>query len=121
MLSSDIKARHAFLENKLQDLQKRIEELRAKAHIEFAEEDIEEAAARVADTELDEAMLDEDLKLLQNIKSALKRIDEGTYGLCRVCGQPIPARRLEVLPWAELCIKDQQESEKLQYNQVALN
>ena len=120
MRSSDIKARRIFLENKMRELQKRIEELRFKANFEFAEEDLEEAAARVSDTELEEAMLDEDLKLLQDIKNALKRIDEGTYGFCRVCGQPIPARRLEVLPWAELCVKDQQESEKSQDRKVAL-
>lgn len=119
MRSSDIKARRMFLENKLLELQKRIEELRVKAKMEFAEEDLEEAAARVSDTEIEEAMLDEDLKLVRDIKNALKRIDEGTYGLCRVCGQPIPARRLEALPWAELCVKDQQESEKSQYH-VAL-
>jgi len=121
MQASEIKARRAFLENKLLDLQKRIEELSAKANIELAEEDLEEAAARVADTELAEAILDEDQKLVCNIKEALKRIDEGTYGLCRVCGQPIPAKRLEALPWAELCVKDQQASEKVAYHQVALN
>ncbi|GLV59683.1 hypothetical protein KDH_65090 [Dictyobacter sp. S3.2.2.5] len=119
MLSSNIKARRTLLENKLLDLQKRIEELRGKANMELAEEDLEEAATRVSDTELAEAMLDKDLKLARTIKSALKRIDEGTYGLCRVCGQPIPARRLEALPWAELCVKDQQESEKGEYRQVA--
>ncbi|GCE20536.1 TraR/DksA family transcriptional regulator [Dictyobacter kobayashii] len=120
MLLTDINARRMFLENKLAALQKRLEELRIKEKTELAEEDLEESATRASDTELEEAMLTEEMKLVRDIKNALKRIDEGTYGYCRVCGQPIPARRLEALPWAELCVKDQQESEKFQHHKVTL-
>lgn len=42
---------------------------------------------------------------LQRIDSALKRIDEGDYGYCAVCDEPIPANRLEVEPGALLCIE----------------
>ena len=33
-------------------------------------------------------------------QGALVKIDEGTYGVCDRCGQPIPEGRLEALPWA---------------------
>lgn len=42
---------------------------------------------------------------LQAIKSALKRIENGTYGICQVCGQPIDPKRLEVSPEVTTCTK----------------
>ena len=44
--------------------------------------------------------------LLHKIDRALKRIDEGTYGLCSVCGRPIEKARIKALPYVDLCIKD---------------
>ncbi len=41
-----------------------------------------------------------------DVVRALEKLDEGTYGTCDVCGEPIPAGRLEALPWAVLCVKD---------------
>ena len=40
------------------------------------------------------------------VTRALAKLDEGTYGVCDVCGKPIPAGRLEVHPWAVLCVTD---------------
>ena len=42
--------------------------------------------------------------MLAEIDAALKRIEEGTYGICTNCGKEIPVDRLEALPWATLCI-----------------
>ncbi|MGZ4131989.1 MAG: TraR/DksA family transcriptional regulator [Actinomycetota bacterium] len=44
--------------------------------------------------------------LMDKIDRALKRIDEGTYGLCSVCGRPIEKARIKALPYVDLCIKD---------------
>ncbi len=41
---------------------------------------------------------------LAGIEHALKKFEEGTYGLCDVCGQPIDPARLEALPQASLCL-----------------
>jgi DnaK suppressor protein len=46
--------------------------------------------------------------LLQKIDRALKRMDEGTYGICDRCGKPIEKARMKALPYADLCIKDAQ-------------
>jgi DnaK suppressor protein len=43
---------------------------------------------------------------LADIDRALAKLDEGTYGTCDVCGEPIPAGRLEALPWATRCVQD---------------
>ena len=43
-------------------------------------------------------------KMLRDISAALKRIDEGDYGTCENCDEPINPKRLEVDPTARLCI-----------------
>lgn len=41
---------------------------------------------------------------LDQIEKALKRIEDGTFGLCRVCGCDIPVARLEAVPTAKTCV-----------------
>ncbi len=49
--------------------------------------------------------------MLRQIDAALKRIDDGEYGYCRDCGEPVDPRRLEVDPTALLCIDCASRSE----------
>lgn len=49
---------------------------------------------------------------LQNVNEALRKFDEGTYGLCETCGQPISEKRLRALPAATHCIECQSKLEK---------
>ena len=51
-------------------------------------------------------------KLIAKIETALKRIDEGTYGYCEETGDPIGLKRLEARPVATLCIAAQERHEK---------
>jgi RNA polymerase-binding transcription factor DksA len=44
------------------------------------------------------------LEAIDDIDSALARIDSGGYGLCESCGVPIPHERLEAIPHARLCV-----------------
>jgi RNA polymerase-binding protein DksA len=48
---------------------------------------------------------------LEKIKQALRRLDDGTYGLCSECGEPIPPERMEILPYAALCVRCQSQQE----------
>ena len=41
---------------------------------------------------------------LRDVQRALEKLDEGTYGVCDVCGSSIAAERLEAIPWAVRCI-----------------
>ena len=50
-------------------------------------------------------------KLLQ-IDEALARIDEGSYGFCTNCGQPMAEKRLTAVPWAPYCVDCQELAEK---------
>ncbi len=49
---------------------------------------------------------------LVDIEHALRKSDEGTYGLCDVCGQRIGQARLEALPQANLCLTCKAKNEK---------
>ena len=53
-----------------------------------------------------------DAKILQAIEEALVRLDKGTYGVCRDCGEPISEARLTAIPWTRVCIscKEKQNS-----------
>jgi DnaK suppressor protein len=49
---------------------------------------------------------------LTQVRDALKRIEAGTYGKCIIDGRQIEAARLEAVPWAALCLEDQEKQEK---------
>jgi DnaK suppressor protein len=50
-----------------------------------------------------------DAKILQAIEEALVRMEKGTYGICRDCGDPIAPARLEAIPWTRVCIACKQK------------
>jgi RNA polymerase-binding transcription factor DksA len=49
---------------------------------------------------------------LKDIDDALRRIDDGSYGICEECGKPIDEARLEAVPWARYCVVDQARIER---------
>lgn len=63
-----------------------------------------DVAADVIDRTLLTAIGTQDANRLQQIDNALERIKQNTYGICIQCGQEIPQGRLEVLPYALMCI-----------------
>ena len=48
-------------------------------------------------------------EVLQKIEEALQRIEDGTYGFCLGTGKPIGQARLKAIPYAEHCLKHQEE------------
>jgi DnaK suppressor protein len=44
------------------------------------------------------------LAMLDDVRRARRRVTEGSYGTCEVCGEPIPDARLEARPWANRCV-----------------
>ena len=57
---------------------------------------------------------DRERKLISKIQEALERIEDGTFGICDVCGEDISAKRLEARPVTTLCIKCKQEQEDME-------
>ncbi|HTU45584.1 MAG TPA: TraR/DksA family transcriptional regulator [Bryobacteraceae bacterium] len=48
-------------------------------------------------------------KTLEQVRAALQRIEDGTYGKCIDCGRPIEPARLEAVPWTPYCRADQEK------------
>jgi len=61
--------------------------------------------------ELDDGLEENAEHLLHEIEAALKRIDDGTWGVCVACGRAIDEERLEAVPYATLCIDDKRAQE----------
>src|SRR5215471_2101975 len=49
-----------------------------------------------------------DIKLLREVDGALHRIDNGNYGICLECEEPISPKRLDAVPWARYCVPCQE-------------
>jgi RNA polymerase-binding protein DksA len=64
------------------------------------------------DRELDYSLEENEERLLEAIDAALGRIDDGTFGICSTCGQPIGKERLEALPWTTQCIDCKRKEER---------
>jgi RNA polymerase-binding protein DksA len=71
-----------------------------------------ETATATLDRELDFTLEENSGQVLTEIDAALKRIEDGTYGTCTSCGREIAPERLEVYPWASLCIEHAREAEQ---------
>lgn len=69
-------------------------------------------ASDMLDRELDESLEENTGHVVREIDDALARIDAGTYGLCSVCGTPIPEERLAAVPYATLCVDDRRKLER---------
>ena len=77
-----------------------------------ATQDPADMAANAYTKELLVSMSANDRQLLESIDAALDRIEEGQYGKCINCGQPIQERRLEAVPWARHCLRCQDLNER---------
>jgi DnaK suppressor protein len=66
-----------------------------------------DTASTTYERELDEGLAEGVQQTLDEIEAALKRIDDGTYGICEVCDKPIGVERLRAIPWTRYCIDDQ--------------
>jgi len=53
-------------------------------------------------------------RLIKKIKSALERIEDGTYGLCEICGENISIKRLMARPVTSKCIECKEREEKME-------
>ena len=74
--------------------------------------DIVDQASSYTEKNVELRAINRQIKLISKIDSALKRIQEGTYGFCEDTGEPIGLKRLMARPVATLCIAAQERHEK---------
>jgi DnaK suppressor protein len=77
-----------------------------------AGDDQADAGAKTFQREYELALTENARDLRDLAKRALARIDDGTYGICESCGQPIGKARLEAFPRATLCVTCKQREER---------
>jgi DnaK suppressor protein len=99
----------AALEKKLADLSSR-GLLREKAEDRSCPDTLDHVLSS-ADGEVAVIRLEGRARLLRDVRSALARRGGGAYGLCGECPEPIPAKRLDAMPRARLCVRCQGQSE----------
>ena len=59
--------------------------------------------------------LDRESSLLRNVKGALVRIADGSYGVCMHCEEDIKIKRLDAVPWTKYCIKCQEAADRHEF------
>ncbi|RLQ87703.1 RNA polymerase-binding protein DksA [Notoacmeibacter ruber] len=74
--------------------------------------DLADRASSETDRSIELRARDRQRKLIAKIDSALRRIDEGTYGYCEETGEPISLKRLDARPIATLSIEAQERHER---------
>jgi len=114
---------HAFLQRqrmRLEELRRQLqrsEDSAAQERSRRADQgrearELEEDAQDLAEREIDEAVHRHDDRRLRAVERALKKIEEGTYGLSDLSGTPIPAARLQAIPEALLTVEEEAQAEK---------
>ena len=74
--------------------------------------DIVDQASSYTEKNVEMRAINRQIKLISKIDSALKKIQDGTYGFCEETGEPIGLKRLMARPVATLCISAQEKHEK---------
>jgi DnaK suppressor protein len=67
-----------------------------------------------AERELAIRNLDRESNLLRNVRAALRRIEEGTFGTCVHCDEEISIKRVNAVPWTPYCIACQEQADRAQ-------
>lgn len=91
------------LKARLSELMNRVVEIDSELRKPLSA-DLEEQATDLENQEALEAIENSGILEIRQIQAALKRISEGTYGICVHCGENIDPKRLEALPTATRCI-----------------
>ncbi|WP_447978274.1 TraR/DksA family transcriptional regulator [Candidatus Nitrospira bockiana] len=111
--------RRMLLERR-QVLTREIDDLLARRRIDQGIQR-EQSVPDPGDLSLQDATGDQQLSILEvrnrtrnQLDEALRRLDEGTYGICEDCGEPISPERLKAIPFARRCIECQRKAEMLE-------
>jgi DnaK suppressor protein len=74
--------------------------------------EVQDRTDQVASSESKEGIFQEnsyDWNILIEVREALQRIENGTFGKCAACGQQISSDRLNAIPWTSYCLNDQNQ------------
>lgn len=110
MEKAEIENLKASLERQLRELQSDLSRELASASAP-ALADINDQATLESERSFELRIKDRERKLVSKVQEALKKIADGTYGICDSCGEPIGVKRLQARPVTSLCISCKSEME----------
>ncbi len=110
MEKSEVENLKAILERQLRELQSDLSRDLASASAP-ALADINDQATLESERSFELRIKDRERKLVSKVQEALKKIADGTYGICESCGEPIGVKRLQARPVTSLCISCKSEME----------
>lgn len=109
----DLGARKADLVEKASEYRDRLASARQEIRVQTVPDAMEQTM-REAEREDAIEKAESSYRLLRQVESALSRIEQGRYGKCLKCEDPIGQKRLDALPWALFCVTCQQTVDRLQ-------
>ena len=80
-----------------------VKPLQSQADVNSRQGDLADQASGNNEVHIQLKLKQTDAKILQAIEEALYRMEKGTYGVCRDCGEEIAAARLNAIPWTRVC------------------
>ena len=86
---------------------------------QMSDADALDLAVTESNRDLTLRMADRERRLLRKIRHALRRVDEGEYGTCESCGEPITFARLLARPVATKCIDCKTQAEQIEHGSRA--
>lgn len=114
-IDTRIRRRKAILRSKLGELLK-LTGNRGELEIQPTADPLDQVRSST-DRDMAVETLNQQAHSIHEIRSALERIEDGSYGRCERCEEQIPPKRLDALPWARMCVKCQSavEAERHQH------
>ena len=112
MTKNELKKFREILEAKQKELQQLVRN-RDGIAIEKSPDALDEVQ-HAAERELAIRNLDRESNLLRNVRGALRRIEEGSFGVCLHCEEDISPKRLNAVPWKPYCIQCQEMADRNQ-------
>ena len=106
----DLNKYRTMLESRVADLERNIR-AREGIAVERTPDAVDEVQ-RASERALAISQVDRQSKQLQDARAALRRIDDGTFGICEDCEEEIPPKRLFAVPWASLCVVCQEARDR---------
>ena len=113
MTQTELKKYKAILEAKAAELSAGLRN-RDEIAIEKTPDAIDEVQL-AGERELAIRNLDRESNLLRNVRSALARIADGSYGVCLHCEEDIKPKRLDAVPWTKYCITCQEAADRHEF------
>jgi DnaK suppressor protein len=110
MTATDLNKYKTILETKQEELEHLVRN-RDAITIEKSADALDEVQ-HASERELAIRNLDRESNLLRNVRSALRRIDDGSFGICMHCEEEISPKRVAAVPWAPFCIQCQEQADR---------